>query len=1101
MKIKNNLFVILLISSVFSFNLTLLSPTENSTNPFLRTSGTHMSGDDHLKRVIVVNHSYDTYFDDFLYCAAIPAAIHWEGDSRHESLLVQDRNTRMVNNLYSDWDCYLDKIGGCQHVDYIGTISNDRKNEINGYYGNPSDIQQVSSSQDIYEAASDIATYYWGSERNTSIDTAVLCYVPEEDGGIEEDQTISGVSSGIDNWSVLINSSNIGWIDAEISWNDVYDSNYELSITDPYALHSEDYTTVASTFESQESQTNNVIHQDQGYEHITMSPYYSGRAVTDLYNLTELSENDGTQSFVGSVTNDNYSLPEYPFDDMSEHVVTGLLAGQTITALLNWTYVDGVIMVVFLYKYEESPFQDGTWEDYINFGMASMPPCSLSSTIQVDGDYSLCVWLYFGEGTIDYDLNATWTCELEDIPTETNWIIEQPNSGTDDYNYTITQYRKPNEGAITSVMNGAVAASLLDVPLLYTAGSTPEGQIISALEALNISNLIVIDPCDKIDESLWSSSYDINAYSDENSVFDYIYQLGSAKTGEKDVVIPAIGGAWFSTAALVGAYHAGPVMLPSASPIRTATSRSTIEWWYQIDLYVTRWGTSTSASSAPTWDAMTQMSSDTFSWLESLDAAFNPSCNDVNEDGVPDVGDSFDYSEDVDIVVVSPLNAIKLNFDGSLVGKASVGRFAFADPVLSGAWAARCMLYWQVGFSDADNYENPYDLPAETNHWDHAGYTFVAYTHDDGIIDDDLGDDADDDYPGGSLNRSYYMSDEFPQYAMQYGMSNEFNTNYTEVKTMLEDGLALWVHADHGSYNSMMETGDGFLGLSEKIENPWREYEDGMSVDMPNNSMGLVNPFPIAESSGADWYYGLNNVHSSMMYFQDCQFGASRGPLFFAELGATSMVADVCSMYIDPSPVYNDRLIKGLFLGYPVGAANRWAIDESGPLYSLHDPPPDFMGYSIQCVVYGDPELVLTTETLWIQANSVDTGYDNITVVDIQLYNQSGMETLPDTISVLIDNSASGVTLVSEGNGRYIAGTSLTPGKHVMRIEVSGNGYHDHDYNTLITKEYIINIPGTSDNQHTSSVPGFDTAIIISMSIISVIIVMSYKKWKSLIKK
>ena len=927
MEKKDCFKVFLIFSLIYSFNFMKLPTSDNNT---VKLAGASVYGDDYLRRVIVVNQSFNTYFDDFLYCAAIPAAIHWEGESKHESLLIQDRDTRMINNLYSDWDCYLDKIGGCQHVDYIGEISDERKTEINGYYGNPLDIQQVSSSQDIYEAAIDIATYYWGSERNASINTAVLCYVPDVDGGIEKDETLSGVNSGINEWIIPVNSSNIGWIDAEISWTDANNSNYELSITDPYATHAEKYTTVTDYFEPHESQTNNVLHDNEGYEHITMSPYYSWSA--------------------------------------------------------------------------------------------------------------------------DPDFNA-----LE------NWIVEQPISGIDDYNYTITQYRIPDEDAITSVMNGAVVASLLDVPIIYTSGLTVEPATMAALDTLNIKNLIIIDPHDKINENQWKINYSVKAYSDEISVFNYVYSLGSAKTSENDVIIPAVGGAWFTTAALVGAYHAGPVALPVGDLIKNATARSTNEWWDQISYYLKYdflSQTSGSPDDPPTWNDMVQISNDTFNWLESFNTSFNPICNDLNCDGVPDVGDSFNYSEDVDIIIVSPLNAIKLNFDGAMIGKGSVGRFAFADPVLSGAWAARCMLYWYVGFSDTDNYANLNDQPAETNHWDHAGYTFVAYTHDDGIIDDDLGDDEDDDFPGGNLTMSYYMSDELPQYAAQYGMLNEFNTHYDEVKTMLEDGLALWVHADHGKYNSMMETGDGLLGLSNKTENPWREYDDTKSVDMPNLPNGNVNPSVLNATSGGDWYYGLNNVHSTMIYFQDCQFGASRGPLFFAELGATSMVADICSMYVDPSPVYNDRLVKGLCTGNTIGAANRWAIDESGPIYSLQDPPPDDLGYSIQCVVYGDPELVLTTETLWIYADWTL----NSNTIDIQIYNQSGEMTLPGTITVSIDGSTTGFTLISHGAGRYSINNTFKLGKHSLKIEVSGNNFHDCNHDTSIVREYVFNGNGGLNN-------------------------------------
>ena len=706
---NSTLFLILFISLTCSFNL---NPSSLG-NYILNNAGTSEYGDNYLRRVIVVNHSYDTYFDDFLYCAAIPAAIHWEGESKHELLLMQDRDTRMVNNLYSDWDCYLDKIGGCQHVDYIGTINNARKTEINGFFDNPSDIQQVSSSQNIYEAGKDIATYYWGSERDCVIDTAVLSYVPEANGGIEKYNVISGVSSGIDKWTIPVNSSDIGLLDAEISWSDITDSNYELSITDPYATHDKNYTTVGSYFEEHESQTNNVILENEGYEHLTMSPYYSGRAFIDVFNVTKMNENEGMLNTNGIVFNDSSDYqwpPEYPFDDMVEHKLTGIVAGQEINAILNWEEDPYLFMAIGLYKPGESPFEDGTGDDEIGFDWEFFPPLEFSVIAPVDGNYSLCVWLVGGPGPVNYELNATWTSPYNFTSDEANWTIEQPISGTDDYNYTITQYRSPAEEAIASVMNGAVAASLLDVPLLFTSGSTTETETITALDSLNIKNLIIIDPHDKIDENLWSDNYNTANYSNENSVFDYIYYLSSAKTGEKDVIVPAIGGAWFSTAALVGAYHAGPVVLPTNDLIKDTTSRSTIVWWNQVKSYM-KGGIPTAQEHPPSWDTMIQISNDTFTWLESLNSSFNPMCNDVNADGVPDVGDSFDYSEDIDIIIVSPLNAIKPNFDNALIGKGSVGRFAFADPVLSGAWAARCMLYWYVGFSDTDNYANSKSSP------------------------------------------------------------------------------------------------------------------------------------------------------------------------------------------------------------------------------------------------------------------------------------------------------------------------------------------------------------------------------------------------------
>ena len=116
---------------------------------------------DHQRRTIIVHEDEATYFDDLLYTAAVPAAVHWEGSSRYTSLLTYDSKVRETGILHGDWAGYLDQTGGAKHIDFLGPVSTQRQGEIAAYYGYPQDTEVVTEAESVYEAAADIASYYW----------------------------------------------------------------------------------------------------------------------------------------------------------------------------------------------------------------------------------------------------------------------------------------------------------------------------------------------------------------------------------------------------------------------------------------------------------------------------------------------------------------------------------------------------------------------------------------------------------------------------------------------------------------------------------------------------------------------------------------------------------------------------------------------------------------------------------------------------------------------------------------------------------------------------------------------------------------------------
>jgi len=140
-------------------------------------------GDEFTKRAVFVHQDDSTYLDDLLYCSAIPATVHWEGGTRHDSLLISDEEIRENGNLLGDWLAYLEKTGAEPTIDFIGDVDPTRQATLTSFFNNVKASNEVTNPANVYDGACDIADYYWHFQRSqTGPDTAVLAYVPDPDG-------------------------------------------------------------------------------------------------------------------------------------------------------------------------------------------------------------------------------------------------------------------------------------------------------------------------------------------------------------------------------------------------------------------------------------------------------------------------------------------------------------------------------------------------------------------------------------------------------------------------------------------------------------------------------------------------------------------------------------------------------------------------------------------------------------------------------------------------------------------------------------------------------------------------------------------------------
>ncbi|MCK5561956.1 MAG: hypothetical protein KAJ51_15260, partial [Thermoplasmata archaeon] len=960
-------------------------------------------GDTFNQRAIFVHQDDSSYLDDLLFCSAIPAAVHWEGGTRFESMMISDASIRENGNLIGDYSEYLRKIGAEPDIDFIGIVDNARKAQLVSYFEDVDKVNDVTYEDNVYEGSADIARYYWGNQRQLGTDTAVLAYVPNSNGGQEIRKDTSGSQTGQFTVGVDITGDEVAWLKFEIDWNDPgANTDYRIGIRDPYALQPQEYNNLGQLGHT--NPTDNKLYSNRGYGDVGLSPYYS------YLPFKEYSYTPGydQQDFNGDLPAGDKSA--YPLPSALDHKTFQfgpVKKGQWIAVVTDWTYyvnatneTDYRDFDSFIYEPGRGPGDDFLLEASYEplFFKGQRPEYGYCMATE-DGYYSVTVHSRPTSINGSFATSVYWGFpEAESI-----WNARQINAGSDSLEYHYQEYPRTLDAMTESVTNGAVVAALKNIPLMYTAGDAPEYAEVKALEELGIGNLIVIDPADMIDIAQWQDlGFEVVAKKSDGDVFDYIYDISKTKALDKSLVLNAQGGPWFSGAAFEAAYHGAPVPALNDPEIIEVLNQATVTWWQTTQSDVVYMRPVFTENNTPKQRIMEEISDKFFSWLEGYDPDFSPDCNDANGDGIPDTGYCWDYSEDVDVIVVSPLNAIKPTLDRAINGKASVGRIPIADP--SALWAVvnREMLYWKVGFSQADNPEDPNDAPPVDDHWNKAGWSLVSYTHDDNDPNDnDNGDSDDDNYcgfeDGGQVHRSYKPREELPPVAESYGKTNDFHTYYPNVKTMLENGVSFWSQNGHGSHNYMMETGIGITSLGSDPSDPkWT------GPNPPED--GFIDP-PVDIVSGWDWYYEIDNLHSPFIVMLACQVGGSRLPEYFLRMGAVSALGSVVITSKKSTAMFLDRTSRGLFSGMSFGESHRWAVDECSNVYSMHDPTTNDYLYSdrgyvdalwlragdtVQTVLYGDPDLVMIAPTLWVDVQWYYPKSGGNLTINITVRNQYG---------------------------------------------------------------------------------------------------------------
>ena len=452
----------------------------------------------------------------------------------------------------------------------------------------------------------------------------------------------------------------------------------------------------------------------------------------------------------------------------------------------------------------------------------------------------------------------------ECLPGENyEFVIYTKDDKVGSFNYEITYSWHQNKlkyeaDCLTDATEGAVLASVLNAPLLYTSKSELPEETANVLYKLGVENIYVVNIGGHLSKEIENKLNEIvritKNYKDHKGIYDDIREI----SGNNDVIFSTIdpwthwyieglepagedeGALFLGPAAYIAAHHGSPVLIVDNHP---------------------------ELSSAATWH--------THSWRKQSDGYNNPTVSEMYLTGtrvyafLDDQG--FEQKGMETIITVAGQYDIGASWDRMFVGRATPGRFAFS-PVDTAYWISRNMFYPALIFvnpamnpsgielingsisergplgrlkvvreSGPENFKYPV-LQSYVSSYIHrfneraSKYWGAPYQCADGIIPgientfEPIDDGVNLKHKGesGSFWPDITESENVPFYMSRCGYSNAFSTSFEPIMDNLNSGCIMWVMGSHGwSYNSGEFTfhNPNFILRGNKEPNPWRGYE------------------------------------------------------------------------------------------------------------------------------------------------------------------------------------------------------------------------------------------------------------------------------------
>ncbi len=574
-------------------------------------------------------------------------------------------------------------------------------------------------------------------------------------------------------------------------------------------------------------------------------------------------------------------------------------------------------------------------------------------------------------------------------PTPGNWTLiaeaallgQYPPNEPVEYTvqYEIPLYNETKLNYVEAAANGAVIASLLNAPLLFTATDALLHETRETLQILGVEEVIIVDPAGIISSSVKSQITDmgITITQDLLSLEDVVSYIRGL-SGETDIILTVPTDNFFAPAALAGAFHGAPILIFKGNAKQIPTLADST-WAYQY--FAHEWGGISPLDwllKAPPIHWMHELSKEWSEWIGSLGA---------------------DAPGMESVLTVAPLVDVKPVFERAIEGIAKAGRIPGENAEEDVAFVSRALLY------PAIIYANPgYNISMPT---------CVAYDY--GMPD------IPSDIPPNLIQPPDYKAPPSYVYSVN-GWDNTTNAmesrNFTveahigkyEVFNVLNSGVAFWYHSNHGELGFVWDYlpfGQGGVGLWYEDPpdlQPKRGYEYNMTTYAENASIPdqynldgypypdgavyqrLGEPFSFAY--GGEFDRWLGNIHSINIVFMDCYVGGSLLPLTMMRHGAASAIGDMRTGLLIDTDWFCVKYTQEVMVGMTLGEAFVTAVTKTGYVYPKTyfemtlfsrvwvynytvTPGNEFPWYAYpyvdDCcnayVFYGDPNMILVNST------------------------------------------------------------------------------------------------------------------------------------------
>ena len=905
-----------------------------------------------LKRAIIVDHDKDSDLDDYSYLACVPSSVFmnkgklfsnpllfYEEEYQWDEDLERSLNARDgLNYFMQDWMSYCG-----DQLDQM-TLINIDENKINKKEWDSKDYKII-KSDNIYKIAEEIALQDWSYANN-----AVVAVIDEyKDFNEKTSGTIKGsidIDKNIKTESFTVEQT-----------NKLNPQFKDFNVPEGY-LYLQARAWYSSFYFALPGVMNVTI--PSGDKDLQIYCKYDGDwmqvEAVDAWNAKNGMDKDYGYSYVYNPGDWRIGITDVPTKAIGKYgswneIFQNIFKGVTYKVDIE------------MYPGEKIPFnvkppfycRDVTFE--INY---DNPNINLEFLLLGPG----------GEKVAEAENGIIKLNQLGECLNGENYefVIYSKDNKKEEIDYEITYSWSQNKtrsesDSLTSATEGAVLASMLNSPLIYTSKKDLRKSTKDVLYKLGVKNIHLVNIGNHLSKEIFDELKEIADIKNNYKKHENIYKAIQDLSDSNDIVFSTIdpwtywyvaemkpahetkSSLFIGPAAYIAAHHQTPVLIVDNHPELSSASVWHTEFWRN----------GAKGYKTPTVSEMYLTGSRVYDFLKKHD---------------------FDKKGMESIITVAGQFDIGASWDRVFVGKASSGRFTFS-PVDTAYWISRNVFYPALIFenpgmektgielingskstrgilgnlkiireSGPEQYNYPVlqsFMPVYIHRFNERASKYWGFTYQcaDGITPAkdntfEAIDDGVNKYSTGELGSFWpdlSETDTIPFYLNQCGFDNVFSTNFDIAMENLNKGVIMWIVGSHGNSPNggelMFHDPDSPL-RSKKEPNPWRGYEWlGGSTEEPDTMTMEMNGIIPAALGNPEW----NGIFRTSI-----DYARAKKPLLDLTgriLGKIPIIKNIAPDWLIDTQDYYDGVVGSLILSTQ-GTKQINGIDIDNSLENLH---------------------------------------------------------------------------------------------------------------------------------------------------------------------